>query len=165
MFQGSNGILTDLESTAGSNLSRSIKGKTFIDCSTIDTSTSLHIAKSIEEACHASGDIARFYDAPVSGGTPGAAAGTLTFMVGANEEDKFFSSQIKPLLKMMGRNIFCLGGPGKGLIAKLSNNYLSGLIAIATSEAMNLGMMYGIDPKVLSECFKRSSGGNWVNGA
>lgn len=64
----------------------------------------------------------------------------------------------------MGRSIACVGGPGLGLAAKLCNNYLSGVIAIATSEAMNLGMRLGVDAKVLSGVFRSSSAGNWVNG-
>ena len=97
----------------------------------------------------------------------GAAAGTLTFMVGASPDgsiDPFFHNDVQPLLRLMGSNVFCLGGPSLGLVAKLSNNYLSGIIAIATSEAMNIGMRHGIDPKLLKECFRNSSGGNWVNG-
>lgn len=137
--------------------------KTFIDCSTIDPATSLSIADAVRSA---SPD-ARFYDAPVSGGVNGAAAATLTFMVGASPDesvDTHFHQRIKPLVRLMGTNVFCLGGPSLGLVAKLSNNYLSGIIAIATSEAMNIGMRHGIDPKLLRECFKNSSGGNWVNG-
>lgn len=63
----------------------------------------------------------------------------------------------------MGKHIYPLGGPTLGLAAKLSNNYLSGMIALATSEAMNLGMRLGVDPKVLQRCFSTSSGGSWVN--
>ena len=143
--------------------SGNIKGKLFIDCSTIDPATSLSIADAVQSAS----PNAHFYDAPVSGGVNGAAAATLTFMVGASPDESahpHFHEHIKPLLKLMGANIFCLGGPSLGLVAKLSNNYLSGIIAIATSEAMNIGMRHGIDPKLLRECFKNSSGGNWVNG-
>lgn len=141
-------------------LAGAVDDKTFIDCSTIDTATSLAIAKAAAQASPS----ACYFDAPVSGGTAGAEAASLTFMVGAQQDDAYFHLQLEPLLKLMGRNVFCLGGPSLGLVAKLSNNYLSGIIAIATSEAMNLGMRHGIDPRVLSECFKRSSGGNWVNG-
>ena len=56
-----------------------------------------------------------------------------------------------------------MGGPSLGLAAKLSNNYLSGLIALATSEAMNMGIRLGLDPLVLSRCFQTSSGSSWVN--
>lgn len=67
------------------------------------------------------------------------------------------------ILRTMGTNVYALGGLSLGLAAKLSNNYLSGMIALATSEAMNLGMRLGLDPKVLQQCFRTSSGGSWVN--
>lgn len=156
----STGLLSGLTSPSASeeNAESEAKQKTFIDCSTIDPATSLSVARAVEEAG------ARFYDAPVSGGTAGAEAAKLTFMVGASPESVHFQDTIEPLLKAMGSNIVCVGAPSLGLVAKLSNNYLSGIIAIATSEAMNIGMRHGIDPKVLSECFSRSSGQNWVNG-
>lgn len=81
-----------------------------------------------------------------------------------SDSDAHFASAITPLLRLMGSNVFCVGGPGLGLAAKLCNNYLSGVIAIATSEAMNLGMRMGIEPGMLREVFGRSSAGNWVNG-
>lgn len=76
-----------------------------------------------------------------------------------------FAAHVTPLLRLMGRTVACVGGPGLGLAAKLCNNYLSGVIAIATSEAMNLGMRLGVDARVLSGVFRTSSAGNWVNGA
>lgn len=75
-----------------------------------------------------------------------------------------FAAHVTPLLHLMGRTVACVGGPGLGLAAKLCNNYLSGVIAIATSEAMNLGMRLGVDARVLSGVFRTSSAGNWVNG-
>ncbi|PPQ99758.1 hypothetical protein CVT24_009661 [Panaeolus cyanescens] len=147
-----------------------ISGKVFVDCSTIDIETSLLIGKAIEKAHRAkitsqgllNAIPPSFYDAPVSGGTAGAFTASLTVMLGAAP-----SSPDLPLLKAVlgtfGKNIYPVGGPSLGLAAKLSNNYLSGLIALATSEAMNMGMRLGIDPKVLQQCFSTSSGGSWVN--
>lgn len=103
-----------------------------------------------------------FYDAPVSGGTDGAQKGILTFMVGVGPDDPILP-RLKEILTFMGKSINPCGGPSLGLVAKLSNNYLSGLIAIATAEAMNLGMRCGLDPKVLSNCFATSSGSSWQN--
>ncbi|THH07759.1 hypothetical protein EW145_g3160 [Phellinidium pouzarii] len=140
-------------------LAGSVGDKTFVDCSTIDTATSFAVSKAVAQAS----PTAYFYDAPVSGGTTGAEAGTITFMAGACEDDANFQTLVKPLLKMMGKNIFCLGGQSLGLVAKLANNYLSGTQAIATSEAMNIGIRHGIDPKLLSEVFKKSSGNNYTN--
>lgn len=83
-------------------------------------------------------------------------------MVGASENDPLLPV-LKQIFGFMGTSIYPVGGRSLGLAAKLSNNYLSSMVTLATSEAMNLGMRLGIDPKVLSTCFKTSSGGNWVN--
>ncbi|KAJ7218087.1 NAD binding domain of 6-phosphogluconate dehydrogenase-domain-containing protein [Mycena pura] len=137
-------------------------GKTFIDCSTIDIETSLATGEAVmssdpEAAVH-------FFDCPVSGGTAGAAKGTITFMVGMAADDPRFPF-IHAILSTMGSSINPMGGKGLGLAAKLSNNYLSGIIALATSEAMSIGMKLGIDPKVLSDTFDKGTGANWVNRA
>lgn len=128
--------------------------------STIDIATSLSVGSAVHSASNV--DPPTFHDAPVSGGTPGAFAASLTFMVGIDKD-----SPHRPLLwhvfSFMGKSLYAMGGPSLGLAAKLSNNYLSGMIALATAEAMNLGMRLGLDPKTLSDCFATSSGGSWVN--
>jgi hypothetical protein len=83
-------------------------------------------------------------DAPVSGGTGGAAAGTLTFMVGASGE---LFATLKPVLEQMGRNIVHCGEVGTGQIAKICNNLLLGISMIGVSEAMALGDALGIDTR------------------
>ncbi len=98
-------------------------------------------------------------DAPVSGGTAGAAAGTLTFIVGGSESTL---SKVKPVLEKMGKNIFLAGTNGAGQTVKMCNNMLLGIMMIGTSEALNLGMKSGLDPKVMSEIMMKSSGRNWV---
>lgn len=126
--------------------------KVLIDCSTIDTASSL----AVRDAVAAKHPQARFYDAPVSGGVIGAEKGTLTFMLGCAE-----SNADKPLLmsvlSLMGGNIFSCGGASLGLVAKLCNNYCSGLIAIAVSEAMNVGIKSGMDPRVLANVWHTST--------
>lgn len=104
-----------------------------------------------------------YYDAPVSGGTMGAEKGTLTFMMGIEEQDPNYPL-VRAVCSMMGTNLFPCGGPTLGLASKLTNNYVSGLIAIATSEGMNLGMRLGLDPKILSAVFSTSTAQSWVNG-
>ncbi|KAJ7647357.1 3-hydroxyisobutyrate dehydrogenase [Roridomyces roridus] len=141
-------------------LAGNTSGKVFIDCSTIDLATSKAVRETVESS-HAENP-ARFHDCPVSGGTAGASKGIITFMCGMNESDVDFPF-LRNILSTMGKSILPMGGPGLGLAAKLSNNYLSGTIALATSEAMNLGMKLGIDPKVLSDCFDKGSAANWVN--
>ncbi|TFK66543.1 hypothetical protein BDN72DRAFT_844225 [Pluteus cervinus] len=149
-----------LDSNTGLLAASDTSNKLFIDCSTIDIHTSTSVG-SLVRASHPTNH-PHFYDAPVSGGTAGAEKAILTFMVGISPEDPTFPL-LKQMFSYMGTSIYALGGPGLGLAAKLSNNYLSGMIALATSEAMNLGMRLGIDPKVLSDCFSTSSGGSWVN--
>lgn len=128
--------------------------------STIDIVTSLSIGDAVRSSSRTNPPT--FHDAPVSGGTAGASAATLTFMVGI-EKDSPYLPLLWRIFSFMGKSVYAMGGPSLGLAAKLSNNYLSGIIALATSEAMNLGMRLGLDPKTLSDCFATSSGGSWVN--
>jgi 3-hydroxyisobutyrate dehydrogenase len=132
----------------------SIKAGTLvIDSSTIAAATSRKVA----EAAAAKG--VAMIDAPVSGGTGGAIAGTLTFMVGGETKDL---ERARPVLEKMGANIFHAGAAGAGQTAKICNNMLLGILMIGTSEALALGVANGLDPKVLSEIMRRSSGGNWA---
>lgn len=129
------------------------KGALIIDSSTIAAATSQKVAKAADAAGIA------FMDAPVSGGTGGAIAGTLTFMVGGSDAHL---ERARPLLEKMGANIFHAGAVGAGQTAKICNNMLLGILMAGTSEAIALGMANGLDPKVLSEIMRRSSGGNWA---
>ena len=128
-------------------------GTLVIDSSTIAAATSRKVAEA-----GAKRGIAAI-DAPVSGGTGGAIAGTLTFMVGGSDADL---ERARPVLEKMGANIFHAGGPGAGQTAKICNNMLLGILMIGTSEAIALGVANGLDAKVLSEIMRRSSGGNWA---
>ncbi|PWV68861.1 3-hydroxyisobutyrate dehydrogenase [Halomonas sp. A11-A] len=98
-------------------------------------------------------------DAPVSGGVGGAKAGTLTFIVGGPEAG---FTRAKPVLEAMGKNIFHAGDHGAGQVAKICNNMLLGILMSGTAEALALGVKNGMDPAVLSEIMKQSSGGNWA---
>jgi 3-hydroxyisobutyrate dehydrogenase len=128
-------------------------GTLVIDSSTIATATSRKVAEAAAKKGVA------VIDAPVSGGTGGAIAGTLTFMVGGSEADL---ERARPVLEKMGANIFHAGAAGAGQTAKICNNMLLGVLMIGTSEAIALGVANGLDPKVLSEIMRRSSGGNWA---
>jgi 3-hydroxyisobutyrate dehydrogenase len=128
-------------------------GTLVIDCSTIAAASSRKVA----DAAKAKG--IAFIDAPVSGGTGGAIAGTLTFMVGGDTADL---ERARPILEKMGANIFHAGSVGAGQTAKICNNMLLGILMAGTSEAIALGVATGLDPKVLSEIMRRSSGGNWA---
>lgn len=133
-------------------LATDLGSKILVDCSTIDTSTSNSVREEIGKRYPA----ASFYDAPVSGGSLGAAKATLTFMLGASENDKNLEL-LRNLIVKMGKSLFVCGGPSLGLVAKLCNNYCSGLIAIATSEAMNIGIKSGMDPRILAGVFSTST--------
>ncbi|KAF1992925.1 6-phosphogluconate dehydrogenase C-terminal domain-like protein [Amniculicola lignicola CBS 123094] len=125
----------------------------FIDCSTIDPTTS----QSVAAAAHSSGQ-GKFIDAPMSGGVVGAQAGTLTFMIGAAPEVVERATEV---LSMMGRRVLHLGEQGSGLHGKLANNYLLALNNIATAEAMNMGIQWGLDPKALAGMINISTGKCW----
>jgi 3-hydroxyisobutyrate dehydrogenase len=127
-------------------------GSTLIDSSTIDPATAREVAAAAAQRGFA------MADAPVSGGTGGAEAGTLTFMVGA--EPALFE-RIKPVLGQMGKNIVHCGAAGTGQVAKICNNMLLGISMIGVAEAMNLGAALGIDPKVLAGIINTSSGRCW----
>lgn len=135
-----------------------LSDKIMIDCSTIDTTTSAAVYRQIRALFPSTS----FYDAPVSGGSLGAAKGALTFMLGCTENDPNFSL-LESLLGMMGSSVFPCGGPLLGLTSKLCNNYCSGLIAIATAEAMNMGMKSGMDPRVLASIFRTSTAQSTIN--
>ncbi|WP_299316678.1 3-hydroxyisobutyrate dehydrogenase [uncultured Halomonas sp.] len=100
-----------------------------------------------------------YLDAPVSGGVGGAKAGILTFIVGG-EAAGF--EKARPVLEAMGKNIFHAGDNGAGQVAKICNNMLLGILMSGTAEALALGVKNGMDPAVLSEIMKQSSGGNWA---
>ena len=128
-------------------------GALVIDSSTIDAETAQQVS-----AIGAERGIG-FIDAPVSGGVGGAVAGTLAFMVGSSA-DQF--AKAKPILDCMGKNIFHAGDHGAGQIAKACNNMMLAILMTGTCEALNMGMKNGLDPGVLSEIMKQSSGSNWA---
>ncbi len=124
-----------------------------IDCSTIDPAS----ARAVGEAANSLG--IDMIDAPVSGGTAGAQNGTLTFIVGGSPNA---FDRAEPVLSVMGANTFHAGGAGAGQVAKICNNMLLAILMSGTAEALSLGVDNGLDPAVLSEIMKVSSGGNWA---
>ena len=134
-------------------LSRLAAGTLVIDCSTIAPAT----ARKVAEA--AATRALPMIDAPVSGGTAGAAAGTLTFIVGG---DASALELARPVLQGMGRNIFHMGAAGAGQVAKLCNNMALGVIMAVTGEALALGAAHGLDAKALSQMMAVSTGRSWA---
>lgn len=128
-------------------------GALVIDCSTIAPVS----ARKVAEAAAARG--LAMIDAPVSGGTAGATAGTLTFIVGGAADAL---ERARPVLRAMGKNIFHMGDAGAGQVAKLCNNMALGVIMAATGEALALGVAQGLDPKVLSEMMAVSTSRSWA---
>jgi 3-hydroxyisobutyrate dehydrogenase len=127
-------------------------GVPLIDCSTIDPAT----VRAVADAAAKRGN--PLADAPVSGGTGGAQAGTLTFMVGA---DAALFERIRPVLLDMGKNVVQCGALGTGQVAKICNNLLLGISMMGVSEAMALGAALGIDPGVLAGIINTSTGRCW----
>ncbi|PWY89838.1 hypothetical protein BO70DRAFT_285107 [Aspergillus heteromorphus CBS 117.55] len=128
----------------------------FIDTSTIDPASSKEIANAI----HTTGQ-GRFVDAPVSGGVVGARAGTLSFMFGASSQTGQLLDRVRSVLAHMGKKSWHMGAPGAGVSGKLANNYILAINNIATAEAMNLGIRWGLDPKALAELVNSSTGRCW----
>ncbi|GHH51998.1 3-hydroxyisobutyrate dehydrogenase [[Pseudomonas] boreopolis] len=142
LYLGDDGILAGIPA-----------GALVIDCSTIAPAT----ARKVAAAAQSRG--LQMIDAPVSGGTAGAAAGTLTFIVGG---DASALERARPVLQSMGKNIFHVGDSGAGQVAKLCNNMALGVIMAVTGEAIALGVAHGLDPKVLSQMMAVSTGRSWA---
>jgi 3-hydroxyisobutyrate dehydrogenase len=127
-------------------------GSLLIDCSTIDVDSA--------RKAHAMADAASFsaLDAPVSGGTGGASAGTLTFMVGGTAEA---FERAKPLLEAMGAKIVHCGDAGAGQAAKICNNMILGISMLGVCEAFALGEKLGLSHEALFAVASTSSGQCW----
>ena len=128
-------------------------GRLCVDMSTIDPSVSRRVAAALA-ARHV-----RFVDAPVSGGVPRATDGTLAIMVGGDARDL---EEARPALAAMGANIIHVGAVGSGEVAKLCNNLIAGVSAVAVSEAFRIAEGFGVDAKVLTDVISKSSGNTWV---
>ena len=101
----------------------------------------------------------RYIDAPVSGGVAGAAAGTLTIMVGCDKET---FEEISPVLKALGKNIYHAGETGSGDAVKIVNNLLLGANMAALAEALVLGVKMGLKTQVMKDVISVSSGRSYA---
>jgi len=128
-------------------------GRLCIDMSTIDPSVSRRVAAALAQ------QRVRFVDAPVSGGVPRATDGTLAIMVGGDARDV---EEARPVLAALGANIIHVGAVGSGEVAKLCNNLIAGVAAVAVSEAFRIAEGFGVDAKVLTDVISKSSGNTWV---
>lgn len=127
-------------------------GTLFIDSSTIDVESARKAHQIAAKAGYLS------LDAPVSGGTGGAAAGTLTFMAGGSPEA---FAKAEPILKpMAGRVVHC-GDAGAGQAAKICNNMVLGISMIGVCEAFVLAEKLGLSHQALFDVASTSSGQCW----
>jgi 3-hydroxyisobutyrate dehydrogenase len=127
-------------------------GTVLVDCSTVDVQDARIVSRmAADHGCLA-------LDAPVSGGTSGAAAGTLTFMVGGNAET---FRRVEPLLMQMGSRAVHCGESGAGQAAKICNNMLLGISMIGVCEAFVLADKLGLDRTRLFDVASTSSGSCW----
>ncbi|MFU8881865.1 MAG: 3-hydroxyisobutyrate dehydrogenase [Rhodobacterales bacterium] len=131
-------------------------GAALVDCSTVDVDS----ARAVAAQAEAAGLLA--VDAPVSGGTGGASAGTLTFMAGGS--DAAFA-KAKPLFDIMGQKAVHCGGAGAGQAAKICNNMILGVTMIATCEAFALADKLGLDRQKMFDVVSTSSGYSWTMNA
>lgn len=138
---------------AGGVLETARSGQLCIDMSTIDPT----VCRQVAAAARARG--VRFIDAPVSGGVPRAEEGTLAIMVGGDAADL---EEARPVLSAMGANIIHVGPVGAGEVAKICNNLVAGVAAVAVSEAFRIAEGFGVDASVLTDVISKSSGNTWV---
>jgi 3-hydroxyisobutyrate dehydrogenase len=127
-------------------------GALLVDCSTIDVESARAVAEQVTAAGF------RFADAPVSGGTAGADAGTLAFMVGCREAD---FADIEAAIGPMARTVIRAGDFGAGQAAKICNNMVLGSTMIAVCEAFALAEKLGLDAERFFEIASKSSGQCW----
>ena len=132
------------------------EGAILLDCSTVDVES----ARAVAAEARAAG--LRALDAPVSGGIGGAEAGTLTFMVGG-DDDAF--ADAGPLFDVMGQKAVHCGPSGNGQAAKICNNMILGATMIATCEAFALADKLGLDRQAMFDVVSTSSGYSWTMNA
>ncbi len=142
VLEGPEGILANVDANT-----------LIVDSSTIDIETARDFHALVTKAGF------RFLDAPVSGGVSGAAAGTLTFMIGGAEPDL---TQAKPFIEIMAGRVFHTGGPGNGQAAKIVNNMMLGVALAATCEGAVLAERLGLDAGIFQSLATASSGDSWA---
>ena len=142
VLTGPDGVLADIS-----------PGTILIDSSSVSPAESQHFA-ALAKAKGCS-----FLDAPVSGGEPGAIAGTLAFMIGGNED---VARQADPVFQAMGSTAVVTGPNGAGSVTKLCNQIICFINIAAVSEALVLGQKAGADPKQVYEAVRSGLAGSAI---
>lgn len=124
-------------------------GQIVVDFATVEPAFSRELAEAVAKRG------GRFLDAPISGGPKGAAAATLSIMIGGNAEDV---AAVRPVFECLGTKIFHMGPVGAGTSTKICNQILTGVQHALACEAMVLGTKSGIEPRALFEVLRQSSG-------
>ncbi len=127
-------------------------GSVVLDFSTIGPSTCRQVAAALQE------QNVSYVDAPVSGGTTGAEAGTLTIMVGGERREY---ERVLPVLQAVGKKIVYAGPVGAGAVVKLMNQLLVGINLAGAAEAMVLGTKAGVDPQLLYDTISSATGNSF----
>lgn len=142
LLEGEDGVLAGIP-----------EGAVIVDMSSVTAIESQEFAKLAEsKGCH-------FLDAPVSGGEPGAVAGTLAIMIGGKQE---VVDKVHDVFEAMGSSITLIGPNGSGSIAKLANQVIVNLNIAAVSEALILATKAGADPKKVYEAIRGGLAGSAV---
>jgi 3-hydroxyisobutyrate dehydrogenase len=128
-------------------------GSLVIDCSTISPKATEEIAAKLRDRGIG------FVDAPVSGGSEGAAQGTLSIMAGGSQEG---FDRALPILQAIGARITHMGSAGKGQVTKLLNQILVVVNMLAASEALIFGRAAGLDLKKAVAAVESGAGGSWM---
>jgi 3-hydroxyisobutyrate dehydrogenase len=139
----------DVDAVVGAMLPELGQGKTVVDCSTIDPD----VERAQHERVATTG--ADYLDAPLSGGTAGAQAGTLTLMVGGDAD---VLAATEAALEPFSRLRVHVGGPGMGQAVKLCNNLIYAAQMLATAEAAALAERSGADPHKVYEVLTHATG-------
>jgi 3-hydroxyisobutyrate dehydrogenase len=135
-----------LQSSKKVSYALAVRDSIIIDCSTISPFSAIELNE------RASKHQIHYVDCPVSGGVGGAAAGTLSFMVGTNSNGTCSSSHLElyarceAILSKMGKNLFKCEKPGGGQSAKICNNLALAIEMLGVSEALSLGVRLNLDP-------------------
>ncbi|KAH8587003.1 3-hydroxyisobutyrate dehydrogenase-like protein [Bisporella sp. PMI_857] len=153
-----------LDAATGVIAAKGSAERLILECSTIDCETAREVGGRLSGA-----GAGTYVDTPVSGGVPGAAAGTLAFLVGYPDPS---AGQLTPKMKVLKDTILLMGSPeklffcgglGLGLAAKIANNYLSGTNLLAAAEAANIGIRLGVDSHLLYRIIQNSTGQSFMN--